>query len=105
MNPLSDWPRSRRGKGRDAAVVVNPVVDSIHRYWQGRTCPFCGKPTGDMWSLRVLSTYTLCCEVCGEVVESFELYQDYTGHYYTENHRRAVRFDPGTGDVEWRHIG
>lgn len=54
-------------------------------HWTRRHCPFCGK-IGDPWWLSILSTYSISCGECGEVIESFELYQNTNGHLYTENH-------------------
>lgn len=85
-------------------MVGNPITARILDYWRDHRCPFCGNLPGDMMALTILSTTSLSCEVCGEVVESWELYQDTTGRYFTENHLRSLGRDRDKGIGGWERL-
>lgn len=59
-------------------------IEEVMTAWVDRTCPWCGNGVSPIW-MAILSSYVVQCKVCGEVLESFELYADTTGHIYTEN--------------------
>lgn len=74
-------------------------ITHVYERWRGTPCPSCGNPVV-LVQLRVLSSYTWSCEVCGTLLEAFELYQDTTGHYYTEEHYLfTVEGDPPYGGM------
>lgn len=60
-------------------------IESTVTAWVDRTCPWCGNGVSPIWH-SLLSTYVVQCKVCGNLLETFELYQDTTGHVYTERH-------------------
>lgn len=80
----------------------HPISQVLER-WRGRPCPSCGNPVV-LIQLRVLASYTWSCEVCGTVLEALELYQDTTGHYFTENHFRAQRRDVSGKRTSWERL-
>lgn len=71
-------------------VTNGEYVTHRRALWHEHPCPFCGKATYPDW-LLLLSTYTLQCHWCNEVVESFELYRSKYGDLIVENHLLAIR--------------
>jgi hypothetical protein len=101
--PSSDGPpkwddRPRAAMVRDGAYVARRIS-----LWRNCACPFCGNEPTPRW-ICLLSTYTLHCQVCGEVIETFELHRDTTGHLFTENHQIALGRVPEAKGTSWRRI-
>jgi hypothetical protein len=97
-SPLDD------GMGRSAAAVRDGAyVARRISLWRNCACPFCGNEPTPRW-ICLLSTYTLLCQVCGEVIETFELYRDTTGRLFTENHQIALGRVAGAAGPSWRRL-
>lgn len=85
--------------------MTTPVEYIVGRQnaWVRRLCPFCGQRAQTYW-MSILSTYTLSCAACGEVVEAFELYATADGTLYTENHEIARSLTPDTSVPTWERL-
>lgn len=105
MHPLSRQRRRPTREGGNVAVVTpEDYLQRQRELWTKHTCPFCGQKGKPSW-LCILSTYTLQCPSCDEVVESFELYSDRAGRLIVENHFRALGRVPGAKAPSYERVG
>lgn len=84
-------------------VTATEYVSRVLDLWRDQPCPFCRKPVDPFW-LCILSTYSIQCTACDEVIESFEVYQDRHGHLWTENHLRALGKVRGADAPSWERV-